>query len=153
MGAARAAPAMVTRARTAELMLPDHSNPAGNVHGGEILKLVENATWIAASRHVNAKRVSDGSGNDARAALVPALAHVARGIVQGAVATLELRDDVGESYAAKLCHVLGGGERQSDTGQHVGHDVGKQGFAIDQGAIAVEQQAQRMRHDGGASRA
>eukprot|EP00793_Prasinoderma_coloniale_P004334 PRCOL_00000094-RA len=64
---------MVTRARTAELMLPDHSNPAGNVHGGEILKLVENATWIAASRHVNAKRVSDGSGNDARAALVPAL--------------------------------------------------------------------------------
>ena len=43
------------------------------------LKLVENATWIAASRHVNAKRVSDGSGNDARAALVPAL--VALGIL------------------------------------------------------------------------
>lgn len=35
------------------LMLADDANPAGNVHGGTILKEIENAGYIAAMRHCN----------------------------------------------------------------------------------------------------
>ncbi len=35
----------------AQVMLPEDTNPAGNVHGGTIMKLVDNAAFVAASRH------------------------------------------------------------------------------------------------------
>ncbi len=35
----------------AQLMYPEHANPAGNVHGGYILKIVDEAAAIAAARH------------------------------------------------------------------------------------------------------
>eukprot|EP00667_Euglena_gracilis_P015198 EG_transcript_15794 len=38
---------------TARLMLPDDANPAGNVHGGTILKLIEQAGHIVATRFCN----------------------------------------------------------------------------------------------------
>lgn len=34
------------------LMLPDDANPHGNVHGGTIMKMIEQAAYIAASRHL-----------------------------------------------------------------------------------------------------
>jgi acyl-coenzyme A thioesterase 7 len=33
-------------------MLPDDANPAGNVHGGSILRLIDECSIICASRHV-----------------------------------------------------------------------------------------------------
>jgi uncharacterized protein (TIGR00369 family) len=33
-------------------VLPHHANPAGNVHGGEILKLIDTAAGVVAMRHV-----------------------------------------------------------------------------------------------------
>mmetsp|Transcript_149411 Transcript_149411/g.212438 ORF Transcript_149411/g.212438 Transcript_149411/m.212438 type:complete len:337 (-) Transcript_149411:88-1098(-) len=36
---------------TTRLMLPDDANPAGNVHGGTILQLIEQSGYIAAQRH------------------------------------------------------------------------------------------------------
>lgn len=35
----------------AEVMLPTHANPAGNVHGGEIMKIMDNAAGVVAFRH------------------------------------------------------------------------------------------------------
>ena len=35
------------------VMLPDDANPGGNVHGGTILKMIEEAGWIAATKHCN----------------------------------------------------------------------------------------------------
>lgn len=35
----------------AELMLPDQANPAGFVHGGELMKLMDSAAGVAAARH------------------------------------------------------------------------------------------------------
>jgi uncharacterized protein (TIGR00369 family) len=35
----------------AEVMLPEHANPAGNVHGGTIMKIIDNAALIASMRH------------------------------------------------------------------------------------------------------
>ncbi|OGN93305.1 MAG: hypothetical protein A2Z75_00365 [Chloroflexi bacterium RBG_13_50_10] len=35
----------------AELMLPHHSNPAGFVHGGELMKMMDNAAGVVAARH------------------------------------------------------------------------------------------------------
>ncbi len=35
----------------AEVMLPTHANPAGNVHGGEIMKIMDNAAAVVAFRH------------------------------------------------------------------------------------------------------
>lgn len=37
----------------ARVMLPADANPAGNVHGGTILQLIEQAAAVAASRHAN----------------------------------------------------------------------------------------------------
>lgn len=46
----------------ARCMLPDDANFAGNVHGGEILKMVEHAGYIAATRHCNhCRKPGDGS--------------------------------------------------------------------------------------------
>ena len=51
------------------VMLPDDTNPSGNVHGGTILKLIEQAGTIVATRHCN--KDSDGSNP-----LITALARV-----------------------------------------------------------------------------
>ena len=51
-------------------MLPDDTNPQGNVHGGTILKLIEQAGAIVSVRHCNS---TSGSG---KAPLVMALARV-----------------------------------------------------------------------------
>lgn len=33
------------------VMQPNQANPAGNVHGGEILKMMDNAAFVVAQRH------------------------------------------------------------------------------------------------------
>lgn len=35
------------------LTIPQDANLAGNVHGGTIMKLIEQAGWIAATRHAH----------------------------------------------------------------------------------------------------
>ena len=40
-----------SRTYMAQVMLPDQANPAGNVHGGELMKLMDNAAGVAAVRH------------------------------------------------------------------------------------------------------
>ena len=42
----------------AQVMMPEHSNPAGNVHGGYILKLVDQAGAIVAARHAHSNVVT-----------------------------------------------------------------------------------------------
>lgn len=42
-----------TKVQIAELMLPEHANAAGNVHGGTIMKIVDNAAGIVAQRHTH----------------------------------------------------------------------------------------------------
>jgi len=39
--------------RMAQLMLPEQANPAGNVHGGELMKLMDNTAGVVASRHTH----------------------------------------------------------------------------------------------------
>ncbi len=41
------------------IMLPDDTNPSGNVHGGTILKMIEHAGHIVANRHCNRDRKED----------------------------------------------------------------------------------------------
>lgn len=40
------------------LMLPSQANPAGNVHGGEIMKLMDTAAGVAAMRHCRGNAVT-----------------------------------------------------------------------------------------------
>jgi len=40
-----------SRAVLSELMLPGHANPAGTVHGGEVMKLMDACGGVAATRH------------------------------------------------------------------------------------------------------
>ncbi len=40
-----------SRVELAQVMLPADANPAGNVHGGTIMKLIDTAGGIAAQRH------------------------------------------------------------------------------------------------------
>lgn len=40
------------------LMLPQHANPAGNVHGGEIMKLMDSAAGVVAQRHARTNVVT-----------------------------------------------------------------------------------------------
>ncbi len=41
----------VKQVEIAQLMTPPHANPAGNVHGGTIMKIIDEAAFIVASRH------------------------------------------------------------------------------------------------------
>lgn len=40
-----------SRAETCLIMEPSHSNPHGNVHGGELMKIMDNTAGIAAAKH------------------------------------------------------------------------------------------------------
>lgn len=42
----------------AQIMLPADTNPAGNVHGGTIMKLIDNAALVVASRHTGTNTVT-----------------------------------------------------------------------------------------------
>ncbi|MHA2398382.1 MAG: acyl-CoA thioesterase [Promethearchaeota archaeon] len=47
-----------SKVEIAQVMMPEHSNAAGNVHGGYILKLVDQAGAIVASRHTHTNIVT-----------------------------------------------------------------------------------------------
>lgn len=47
-----------TKAVLSELMLPGQANPAGSVHGGEIMKLMDSCGSVAAMRHAKTNVVT-----------------------------------------------------------------------------------------------
>ncbi len=47
-----------TRVQVAQLMMPHHANPAGNVHGGAIMKMIDDAAGIVAIRHARGNAVT-----------------------------------------------------------------------------------------------
>ncbi len=47
-----------SRVEMAQVMLPVDANPAGNVHGGSIMKLIDTAAGIVALRHCRANVVT-----------------------------------------------------------------------------------------------
>jgi acyl-CoA hydrolase len=47
-----------SRVEMAQAMFPVDANPAGNVHGGTIMKLIDTAAGIAAHRHCRANVVT-----------------------------------------------------------------------------------------------
>ncbi len=47
-----------SKVELAQVMMPEHSNAAGNVHGGYILKLVDQAGAIVAARHTHSNAVT-----------------------------------------------------------------------------------------------
>ncbi len=47
-----------TRVIMGQVMNPESTNPAGNVHGGDIMKLIDTAGGVAATRHARAHVVT-----------------------------------------------------------------------------------------------
>ena len=47
-----------SRVIIAQVMNPESANPAGNVHGGDIMKLIDTAGGVAATRHARAHVVT-----------------------------------------------------------------------------------------------
>ena len=47
-----------TSVTMAQVMLPQDANPAGNVHGGVIMKLIDTAAAVVAGRHARANAVT-----------------------------------------------------------------------------------------------
>ena len=47
-----------SKVEIAQVMMPEHANAAGNVHGGNLLKLVDQAGTIVAARHTHANVVT-----------------------------------------------------------------------------------------------
>jgi uncharacterized protein (TIGR00369 family) len=47
-----------TSVTMAQVMLPQDTNPAGNVHGGVIVKLIDSAAAVVASRHARCNTVT-----------------------------------------------------------------------------------------------
>ena len=47
-----------SRVTLSQLMLPHHANPRGNIHGGEIMKLVDEAAALCAMRHAQRQVVT-----------------------------------------------------------------------------------------------
>jgi acyl-CoA hydrolase len=51
-------PGNASRIQLAQLMLPEHANTHGNVHGGWIMKLVDEAGALASTRHAGHRTVT-----------------------------------------------------------------------------------------------
>lgn len=47
-----------SRAVMSQIMLPSQANPAGNVHGGEIMKMMDNTAYVVAARHARTNIVT-----------------------------------------------------------------------------------------------
>jgi len=47
-----------SKVEIAQVMMPEHANPAGNVHGGNLLKLVDQAGAIVGARHTHSNVVT-----------------------------------------------------------------------------------------------
>ena len=47
-----------TSVTMAQVMLPQDANPAGNVHGGVVMKLIDTAAAVVASRHARSNTVT-----------------------------------------------------------------------------------------------
>lgn len=47
-----------TRTEVSQFVLPEHLNHMGNMHGGEIMKLMDNTAGIAFTRHAKCKAVT-----------------------------------------------------------------------------------------------
>jgi acyl-CoA hydrolase len=44
--------------QVAQLMMPRHANPSGNVHGGQIMKMIDDAAGVVAIRHARSNVVT-----------------------------------------------------------------------------------------------
>lgn len=53
-----AKPSAHSRVTLVQVMLPEDANPSGNVHGGTIMKLIDNAAYVVASRHCRMNAVT-----------------------------------------------------------------------------------------------
>ena len=51
-------PMSASRIQLAQMMMPEHANPHGNVHGGWIMKLVDEAGALASTRHAAHRTVT-----------------------------------------------------------------------------------------------
>ena len=49
-----------SRAVMSQIMLPSQANPNGNVHGGEIMKMMDETSYVAAVRHAHTNIVPAG---------------------------------------------------------------------------------------------
>jgi acyl-CoA hydrolase len=47
-----------SRSVMSQVVLPSQANPAGNVHGGEIMKMMDTAAYVAAARHAHTNIVT-----------------------------------------------------------------------------------------------
>ncbi|MBI5016646.1 MAG: acyl-CoA thioesterase [Deltaproteobacteria bacterium] len=47
-----------TALSVAQLMMPSHANPAGNIHGGQLMKMIDDAAGAVAVRHARANMVT-----------------------------------------------------------------------------------------------
>ena len=43
---------------TAQMMIPQDANPAGNVHGGVVVKIIDEAAGVVAARHARTNVVT-----------------------------------------------------------------------------------------------
>lgn len=57
-GTAKARTVSETAVQVAQMMQPSHANPAGNVHGGEIMKMIDDAAGAVAIRHARGNVVT-----------------------------------------------------------------------------------------------
>lgn len=73
----RSSDQQASQVEISRLMQPDDANLAGNVHGGTILQMIEQAGWISATRHCNSNRhlatSSDVSTSSSKKAVTAAL--------------------------------------------------------------------------------
>jgi acyl-CoA hydrolase len=42
-----------SRTVMSQVMMPNHANPNGNVHGGEIMKMMDNTAYVVARKHAS----------------------------------------------------------------------------------------------------
>jgi acyl-CoA hydrolase len=50
--------ALKSKVKMVQVVLPSHANAAGNMHGGEVMKIMDSAAFVVAQRHANCNVVT-----------------------------------------------------------------------------------------------
>lgn len=54
-------PASLSRLTMAQVIMPEHTNPSGIMHGGELFKIMDNAAGVVATRHCSSPNILTAS--------------------------------------------------------------------------------------------
>ena len=139
---------MHSEVRMAQVMMPDQANPTGYVHGGELIKLMDNAAGVVAARHGRQDVVL------ARVAEITFFAPVAVGnlVLVHAALTFVSRSSMEITIELDAESLITGKRHHANTAYLIMVGIGEDGKPTEVPPLLISTEAQQRRFEEGKAR-